>query len=86
MAGHTEARYPILDVSFGYCSSFDVFDGNHLWPARETVDDCQKVFETLGLWKGTHEVDVYVVESPLCRLESLEGSLYMRLDFRSLAV
>ena len=85
MAGYTEARYPIQDVAFGYRSGFDVFDGNHLRPTCETVDDCQKVFAALGLWEGTHEVNVYVVKSPLSRFKSLEGRSDMCLDFGSLA-
>ena len=85
MIGHTETRYPILDVGFGYCSGFDVFDGDHLWPTCETVDNRQKVFVALGLRKGTNEVNVHVVKSPPCRFKSLEGRFDMCLDFGSLA-
>ena len=85
MAGYTETRYPIQDVVFGYRSGFDVFDGDHLRPTCETVDNRQKVFVALGLRKGTNEINVYVVKSPPCRFESLEGRFDMCLDFGSLA-
>ena len=51
----------------------------------EAVNDCEKVFEALGLRERTDQIDVNVVETLGRWFELLKGGLGVGLDFRSLA-
>ena len=71
----------------GSCNGpcLNVLDWQGFGPAGEVVDNCEEVFETLGLRERTDQIDVNVVESPGSWFELLERSLGMGLDFHSLA-
>lgn len=82
--GYAEAHH----LPEGGASTFirsDAHQGDHFWPSRGVIDDCEEVAEPAGEQVGTNEVNVEVRECSLGHGDALHRRSDVKLSLGSLA-
>lgn len=70
----------------GNCLIHDVWERNDLGPTGKSVNASKHVSATVGCWQGTHEIDVYSLETTPRGSKSGEWGDRVPLHFGFLAL